>query len=64
MSIQSIDSFSSDNFCIKRAELFSDFSFDEKDFKVSNISPSTIFSTATDCCKKTYFLIFFKYLNY
>ncbi len=51
MSIQSIDSFSSDNFFIKRAELSSDFSFDEKDFKVSNLSPSNDFSTATDCCK-------------
>ena len=51
MSIISFDSFSGDNFMQKKSELFSDCSFDEKEFRNSNISPSTDFSLGAEYCK-------------
>ena len=52
MSIKSIDSFTGENIFQKSSELlFDDCSFDEKEFRNSNLSPSTDFSTGTECCK-------------
>lgn len=55
MSIKSIDSFTGENIFPKTSELLcDDCSFDEKEFRNSNLSPSTDFSTGTECCKLSY----------
>lgn len=51
MSYKSTFSLSGDNYLINKAEIALDFSFDEKDFKISNLSPCTLFSTTTAACK-------------
>jgi hypothetical protein len=51
MSIKSIDSLQGENLFLKGTELFSDCSFDEKDIRASNLSSSSDFSIATECCK-------------
>ena len=52
MSFKSTFSLSGDNYLLNKAEISLDFSFDEKDFKISNLSPSTLFSTTTVECKQ------------
>lgn len=49
MSIKSYSS-SGDNI-MSKGELSFDFSFDEKDLRISNVSNSTILSTTTESCK-------------
>ena len=52
MSYKSTFSLSEDNYLLNKADISFDFSFDEKDFKISNISPCTLFSTTTEECKQ------------
>jgi len=52
MSYKSTFSLSDNNYLLNKDEISLDFSFDEKDFKISNLSPSTLFSTTTVECKK------------
>ena len=42
-------SFSEDNFLFNKAELSENYSFDEDDFRISNLSPSTISITTANC---------------
>ena len=52
MSYKSAFSLLGDNYLINKDEISLDFSFDKKDFKISNLSPCTLFSTTTVACKK------------
>ena len=52
MSYKSTFSLSGNNYMSSKAEISLDFSFDEKDLKISNLSPSTLFSTTTVECKQ------------
>ena len=60
MSSISSYSLSGDN-CLINKELSFDCNFDENDFKLSNLSPNTFFSTTTAECKYKYILIKFKF---
>ena len=52
MSYKSTLSLPGNNYLINKEENSLDLSLDEKDVKISNISPSTLFSTATAERKK------------
>ena len=42
-------SFYEDNFLFNKAELSENYSFDEDDLRISNLSPSTISITTMNC---------------
>ena len=44
-------SLSDEKYLMSKAELSLDLSFDEKDFRISNLSPCTIISTTIENCK-------------
>ena len=52
MSYKSTFSLTEVNYLINKDGISLDFSFDEKDFKISNLSPCTLFSNTTAECKK------------
>ncbi len=51
MNSKSSYSLSGEKYLINETELSVDFSFDEKNFRISNLSPCTIISTTIDNCK-------------
>ena len=42
-------SFPEDNYILNKAELSENYSFDEEDLRISNLSPSTISITTANC---------------